>query len=102
MSETRIVVTHPKMGVYLGNCLGLGFWTLLDTVGQTSAVTFANVDDAREHISSWDENPDPDSYSFVPVDCQEDYATIADLAKAGLGSVLGDMLNNVDFMSLNG
>jgi hypothetical protein len=90
----RIVLTHPDMGVYLGNCLGLGFWTLLDTAGQQEAVTFPDIDTARAHIRSWEANADPAAYDFVPVDCI-DYATIADLAKAGLGPMLGDMLNNL-------
>lgn len=90
----RFVLTHPEMGVYLGNCLGLGFWTLLDTVGQPEAVTFPSIAEAEMHIRSWDQNNNPDVYQFVPVDCAE-YASIADLVKAGLGPVLGDMLNNM-------
>ncbi len=29
-----VVIVHNEMGVYLGSCMGLGFWTLLDPAGQ--------------------------------------------------------------------
>lgn len=43
-------------GVYLGSCLGLGFWSKLDPAGQVSAVTFKSKQDAKNYIASWD-NP---------------------------------------------
>lgn len=83
----RTVITHPEMGVYVGHCLGLGFWTLLDSAGQPSATTFDNELDAREHIASWDENNDPNDYGFVLVESGE----IQALKDAGLSPLLGDM-----------
>ena len=41
-----IVIFHEEMGVYLGNALGLGFWSMLDPAGQTSAVCFPDEDAA--------------------------------------------------------
>lgn len=91
----KFVITHPDRGIYLGNFLGLGFWTLLDTVGQIEATTFPDIAAATAHISTWDENSDPNTYAFVAVDCETDGATIPELVKAGLGDRLGDMLDNL-------
>lgn len=51
------VINHPEMGIYLGNCFGLGFWTKLDPVGQTVAVTFETPAEAQDHIATWDSKP---------------------------------------------
>jgi hypothetical protein len=84
----EIVITHPEMGIYLGNCLGLGFWTLIDPVGQPEATTFPDADTARTHIASWDENNDPTDYSFVEVAS----GSILALKAAGLEPLMGDMV----------
>lgn len=83
----RVVITHPEMGIYLGCCLGLGFWTKLDPVGQGEAVTFEDESDARDYVCSWDENNDPDVYTYVPVSS----GSIRGLTDAGLEPLLGDM-----------
>ena len=54
-SNIRFVIHHPQMGIYLGNALGLGFWTKIDTVGQDSAVTFESTKQAEEHMATWDQ-----------------------------------------------
>lgn len=92
VESSGCVITHPSLGVYLGNCLGLGFWTLLDPVGQGEAVAFPNEAAARAHVASWDENNDPHAYAYVAAARPgAGYATIADLIAAGLGPLLGDM-----------
>jgi hypothetical protein len=85
-----VVITHPEMGIYLGNCMGLGFWTLLDPIGQPEAVAFPDASDAAQHITSWDSHNNPAEYSFVTVQAT-DYASIAALKAAGLADLLGDM-----------
>jgi hypothetical protein len=91
LPATKIVITHPKMGIYLGNCLGLGFWTLLDPAGQPEAVVFDSVADARAHIASWESGNRPDDYGFHDVSATGRYATIPMLIEAGLSHLLGDM-----------
>jgi len=93
--SNRVVITHPEMGIYLGNWMGLGFWTLLDTAGQPEAVTFADEDEAIEHVRSWDGEHRVEDYRCVPVATQTEYASVADLARSGLTRLLGDMLANV-------
>lgn len=87
------VITHPENGIYLGNCMGLGFWSKLDSAGQTCAVTFPTAQDAIAHIRSWDNNNDPASCAIVGVtpSGEDGYATIKDLRAAGLGDMIGDM-----------
>ncbi|MBY0466254.1 MAG: hypothetical protein K2W33_15055 [Burkholderiales bacterium] len=54
---SRVVIVHPEMGIYLGSCMGMGFWSKLDPVGQPSAVTFANPEEAQAHMQGWDCGP---------------------------------------------
>lgn len=100
-----IVITHPEMGIYLGNCLGLGFWTLLDTAGQSRAVIFESGHQAREHVVSWVSHNDPEQYGFHEVKCaNEFFATVEELKLAGLAGLLGGMeleyLHNAPAMGL--
>lgn len=90
----RTVIVHDEMGVYLGACFGLGFWTRLDTVGQNTAVTFKNEFEASQYIVSWESDNDPKNYKFFTLPGHEEYATVADLVHAGLGPYLGDMAAN--------
>lgn len=43
---TRFVLYHFEWGIFLGECLGMGFWSLLDPVGQPAACTWATEADA--------------------------------------------------------
>lgn len=86
------VITHPEMGIYVGNSMGLGFWTKLDSVGQPEVVTFNHVDDAKQHIASWDSGNDPAEYGFAEVEAAGHYATIPALLAAGLEDLMGDMV----------
>jgi len=81
------VIVHKDMGVYLGACLGLGFWTLLDPVGQPGAVVFDSVDQARDYISSWENNNDPNEFEYVKVRNGD----ISSLKEAGLEVAMGSM-----------
>ena len=83
-----VVIVHDEMGVYLGSCMGLGFWTLLDPAGQPSACVFADEAEARDHIATWEEGPS--LYRFVEVEGQRE-ATIPQLRAAGLAHLLGEM-----------
>lgn len=83
--NTRFVLYSPEAGVYLGNCMGLGFWSKLDAAGQTMACTFPTEQDAAEHVASWDEPP-----AFVletkPVQVADasGYATVSEVEAAGM------------------
>src|SRR5690606_39754669 len=48
----QVVITHPDMGIYLGNFIGLGFWSLLDSVGQNAAPTFDSEDRKSTRLNS--------------------------------------------------
>jgi hypothetical protein len=52
--NNRFILCHPEHGVYLGSCMGLGFWSKLDPAGQDCAPTFETQDLAMEYVDSWD------------------------------------------------
>ncbi|MEH0291810.1 hypothetical protein V6R98_02195 [Agrobacterium sp. CCNWLW71] len=79
-----VVIVHPEAGIYLGHCLGLGFFSQLDCAGQDHATVISDIDLAREHIATWESNNDPSEYRFVEVDAAADWATIEELEAVGL------------------
>lgn len=84
MVNPRVVLYSEEWGVYLGNAMGFGFWSKLDPVGQTAAVTFLDEDEVRAHIATWDSGPPP-AWRVVPVHRTYDgYALIEDCVAAGL------------------
>lgn len=89
---TTVVITHPKMGIYLGSCMGLGIWSMLDPAGQDAAVTFPSEAAATRVITTWESNGDPAAYRFEPVACAGPYAEIPELVAAGLAPLMGAML----------
>lgn len=81
----EIVITHPEMGVYLGNAMGLGFFSRLDAVGQVAACTFENETQARAHVAGWDSNNDPAAYAYHAVAIEaQGCATVPELTRAGI------------------
>lgn len=79
----RFVITHPELGIYLGNMWGLGFWSMLDCAGQEMAATFETVTQARHHADAF--NASITGYAFEAVECSHDYfATPQELDAAGL------------------
>lgn len=83
---TRYVINSTVAGVYLGNCMGLGFWSQWDAVGQDSATVFESESAAIEHIESW-HGPQPADLRphVVPVECADErWATIAECVASGL------------------
>lgn len=94
--QKHIVITHPEDGIYLGNFIGLGFWSQLDSAGQEHACVFYSKEDAALHIESWDGDRSPEHYGFAEVLIPEgeSHASIEDLKAAGLGHLLGDMEDN--------
>lgn len=103
--KSGVVLVHPEHGVYLGNFLGLGFWSKLDPAGQEAAVVFPSVDEARRFAQSWDLADTPeadrqvylDSLACVEVEIDsldgEPFASVAACQKAGL-----DPWFNLDLM----
>ena len=89
----RYVIVHAEMGLYLGCAMGFGFFSLLDTAGQTSACTFDSPEDASHHIAHWQDNNDPKDYRFVPVETGKvTYAAIPVLIAAGLEREVAPMI----------
>lgn len=85
-----VVIIHPEMGIYLGNCFGLGFFTNGDCGGQEEAALFATEAEARDYVRQWENNNDPEAYTYAPVtaDTEPYWATIEELEAAGLGHLV--------------
>ena len=83
MNYKRFVIYDLNFGVYLGACMGLGFWSLLDAAGQDMACVFESKDDAQNHVDSWDSKPT--AMSFIPVETKDPvYASISECVSAGI------------------
>lgn len=83
----RYVMYDEAEGVYLGNCLGFGFWSKCDAVGQTHACTFDSPEDGKAHQASWDDTSDMrgKQLQFIPVDCVDGrWASMEECVAAGL------------------
>jgi hypothetical protein len=79
----RVAIYSKELGVYLGGCMGLGFWSKLDSAGQESAVTFLDEEQAVAHMATWENAPlDCSFVSVMPDDGP--YASAAACQKAGL------------------
>jgi hypothetical protein len=77
----RYVLYNKEAGIYLGSCMGLGFWSKWDPVGQEAAITFPDIQTALNVVSSWDTQLECQP---IEVDIKEQYASIADCERAGL------------------
>lgn len=88
----KIVITHPEMGIFVGAAMGFAFWSMLDVGGQYLCVTFEDEEDAREFVGDWVPTQDPDTYNYVEVDSVTEWATVAELDKAGLGEMTALLL----------
>lgn len=82
------LMQHPELGIYLGSCMGLGFWSKLDAAGQTEAVTFPSPEAGIAAIKSWQDQGNsqlkPEDMKFLPViAAEEGYATMQQCVKAG-------------------
>jgi hypothetical protein len=94
ISMNRVVIVHHTQGIYVGSCMGLGFWSNLDTANQWTVVTLPSEQAARDYVASWHEWNNPDSYTYPRIDCSGTWATIDELNRAGLGHLTGPLLIN--------
>lgn len=83
-STWRWVLYSPKNGIFLGSCLGLGFWSKLDPVGQDAAPTFPESRTALDVAQGWDDCPKDIMSVEVRTLGEDRYATIAECVAAGL------------------
>jgi len=88
LAKKALVITDAEMGIYLGGAMGLGFWSILDPVGQPSAVTFPSEDEAEQFMASWDSGRPPGAVLVAvypdDIDGNTYYASIDACVAAGL------------------
>jgi hypothetical protein len=78
-----VVLYQEEMGVYLGSCLGLGFWSKWDAAGQDEACVFSSSAQAAEYVKTWDNIPEGIHAVIVNVPNTE-YASMEACVAAGL------------------
>jgi hypothetical protein len=80
----HFVIHSNELGVYLGSCMGMGFWSKLDPAGQCEACTFENELQANEYMATWDTQPPKDT-KLIPIETKhEQYATLAECMMVGI------------------
>jgi len=93
--HTGYVLHAEELGVYVGAFWGFGFWSLVDSVGQTHAVTFPTKQAAGEHLAQLAAGADLPPMSMVEVQTYEPgYADGRELVAAGLVEAAQPLLAN--------
>lgn len=84
--KLRYVLYSEEAGIYLGSCMGLGFWSKMDPAGQDRACTFAGKDDVEAWKKSLDHPENLPDFHLVEVwpDLPDYYASIDACANAQL------------------
>lgn len=90
----RTVIVHERDGIFIGAAMGLAFFSHLDAAGQDNVCTFRDEADAKDFVSGWTPPLDTDAFTYVSVDTEQGFATIADLCAAGLQDQIGLLLEN--------
>lgn len=78
-----VLIVSESLGIFLGSCLGFGFWSKVDPVGQMSAPVFANHNAALGFVATWADKPSDLSYVPITPDF-ETYASMECCVAAGL------------------
>ena len=81
-TNTKLLLHSKELGVYLGSCMGLGFWSELDPAGQTEAVTFDSKAIAEEFMNTWDE--EVTDVTFLPITTNDLHVSMDDCVRAGV------------------
>lgn len=91
----RYILIHKSDGIFLGHAMGLAFFSVLDAVGQTQAVTFESLEAGHAFLAETGNVWTPELVRFEPVECATDgHATCDELEAAGFKDLLGDMRLN--------
>lgn len=103
-NASRVVIYSEQNGVYLGECLGMGFWSNLDPAAQPSATTFKDEPDARDYISEKLCNSFPDDVTFVSIEADHhtpygSFASVEACVKAGLPAWLHEQTVTLNAMA---
>lgn len=82
--KTAFVINHPERGVYLGNFMGLGIWSKLDSCYQPAAVTFQTIEEAEAVMATWDSGR-PSGIELIKVIADDgEYASMKSCMASGI------------------
>jgi hypothetical protein len=92
----RYVLVHRRQGIFVGEMMGLGFWSKMDSIEQTSVQCFENIQGLISWIITWKQGNDPLDYDYAVVEVGQPHeATVRELKSSGLGHMIGDMEMNI-------
>ncbi len=63
-THSRVVIYQNNLGIFLGECMGLSFWSKLDDADQPSAVTMDNPGVENYFIKTFS---NPQEYRVIPI-----------------------------------
>lgn len=77
----QVLIVSRSFGVYLGTCMGMGFWSKLENLEMPEACNFPSADEALRVMQTWDgflSLPDDMTFPFVEDADQDGYSTLAE------------------------
>ena len=82
----RYIIVSKEIGVYLGSCFGLHFWSKIDAVGQDSAIVFPSVNEARGFLNMYPAKFSVGDFVAIKkvVTSNDHYASIAECVAVGV------------------
>lgn len=84
MGPMRVVVEHPRKGLFLGFAVGKAWWTNCPmTVNISEVVTFPTLEHAQIFVIT--HFSDAENIAFHELDINDNHAPIPVLVAAGLG-----------------
>lgn len=84
------VINHETEGVFVGEGLGLCFFTNLDCAGQDRVCVFSTREKAESYVKDYLHTMSG-AFSYIEVKTDRPYATISDLIKADLREAAGKL-----------
>lgn len=82
----RVLILSQSLGVYIGSCMGLGFWSKIENLDMPEAVNFESEKAALEAMHSWDGFmglPDDITFPHVEDADGDGYSTEEECVNAG-------------------
>lgn len=90
-----VVITHHRLGIFVGLALGQAFWSMVCAAGQTRVIAFASEADARRFVAMFQGlGHSPEDYRYIAVNPGAEGVTLAALHQAGLGHLTGQLREN--------
>ena len=77
----RYLLYTESEGYFIGEMMGMGFWTNMDRAGQTHCVTFPNPRVAKQYSKSW--TTPLEGLEVKEIETEEEYISFEKLGVLG-------------------